>query len=110
MRIVYVTLTLRWVSICLIFNPGLSQGFSEGGIHMSKDKDIDWVLFTKRTNDPKLKWIEGELDKVGISHRRNGKSFHAPILEVPSSSLIRCWDILSGDIDHLPDDHEMFQC
>ena len=43
---------------------------------------MTWVTLTRRTNDPKLKVIEACLDELGISYRRRGESFHAPILEV----------------------------
>ena len=46
-----------------------------------------WTMFTKRTNDPKLSYIEHRLDEMKIRHRRNGESWHAPILEVPEADL-----------------------
>ena len=77
-----------------------------------------FALFTKRTDDPKLAYIERELDKRNISHRRNGASFHAPILEVDGSRLQEAWGILieihnvDGKevwFDDIPDDHPMFE-
>ena len=80
----------------------------------------NWVIFCKRTEDPKLAWIERELEKRGIPCRRNGYSFHAPILEVPEefeqkadallqekapARLRRWWKT----VDDIPDDHQMFQ-
>jgi hypothetical protein len=42
-----------------------------------------WTRLCKRTNDPKLADVERQLALLGIPSRRNGRSFHAPILEVP---------------------------
>lgn len=66
-----------------------------------------WVLFTKRTNDPKLKWIEEELAKLGIESRRNGESWHAPILEVQLKDLPAAERMLAP-IDDIPDDDPRF--
>lgn len=78
-----------------------------------KHKPITWATFTKRTNDPKLLWVEAELDKLGIPHRRHGESWHAPILEVPEDLLDEAWTVLvrehgTGEIDDLGDNHPMF--
>lgn len=74
---------------------------------------INWVRFTKRTEDPKLAYIERWLDDLGIQHRRNGYSFHAPILEVPEPDLDRAWKLLSEQVDgrcfdDIDDDDPMF--
>jgi len=63
----------------------IAGSIPKSGIHPRIPCDCSprWVLFTKRTEDPKLAWIEGQLQKLGIPSRRNGASFHAPILEVP---------------------------
>lgn len=71
---------------------------------------MGWVTFTKRTDGPKLAWIEGQLDRLSIAHRRNGESFHAPILEVDEADLDRANEILfmetgAGTVDDMPDDH-----
>jgi len=66
-----------------------------------------WTTFTRRTNDPKLAWLEGQLSEAGIKSQRNGESFHAPILEVPVDSLDKAWDILDP-VDDLPDDDPRF--
>jgi len=76
--------------------------------------DLDWVTLTKRTNDPKLAWIENQLTMVGISHRRNGESFHAPILEVREHNLTVASEILfmetgHGTVDDMADDHLFFR-
>ena len=42
-----------------------------------------WRRLTRRTNDPKLAFLEMCLDQLGIPHRRNSASAHAPIMEVP---------------------------
>jgi hypothetical protein len=74
----------------------------------------EWVLWCKRTNDPKLTWIERELDKLGIPHRRNGESFHAPILEVPKDRESEAEAILQRrvgryTIDDIRDDHPRWE-
>lgn len=66
-----------------------------------------WEMFTKRTEDPKLAWLERVLTVAGIPHRRNGRSFHAPILEVPRERLDEAWKILSP-VDDIPDDDSFF--
>ena len=59
-----------------------------------------WTRLTKRTNDPKLAWLEKELLQRGIPSRRNGSSFHAPILEVPEDKHDLAWAFLG---ENLPD-------
>lgn len=79
-----------------------------------------WVRFTKRTDDPKLAWIEKTLAVMGIPSRRNGHSFHAPILEVHQKDLAFAWRWLSSPfgtdpktgkprtLDDAPDDDPAF--
>ena len=67
-----------------------------------------WVSFTRRTNDPKLGWLQRELDLAFISNKRMGKSFHAPILHVRADQEKAAWDILTTEIDNMPDDDPMF--
>lgn len=69
---------------------------------------MKWVQFTKRTDDPKLAWLERQLAAAGIESRRNGWSFHAPILEVSELHLEKAWEIL-GPFDSIPDDDPIFQ-
>jgi len=69
---------------------------------------MEYVQFTKRTNDPKLKWLEGELDEAGIKHYRDGESFHAPIMMVEKDKEEEAWDIL-GPVDNVPDDDKRYQ-
>lgn len=75
-----------------------------------------WEPFTKRTEDPKLAYLESRLDDLGIPHRRNGSSFHGPILEVPEDALDLANGILSEKksprskktLDDVDDDDLMF--
>jgi hypothetical protein len=67
----------------------------------------EWTMLTKRTNDPKLKWLEKQLDAKGIPNRRNGKSFHAPIMEVQACYYHQAYDLLMN-IDEIPDDDPRF--
>lgn len=69
---------------------------------------MEWIRFTKRTCDPKLAWLERKLAEKGIASRRNGKSFHAPILEVDANKFDEAWSILSIDIDNKDDNDPMF--
>lgn len=72
------------------------------------EKHNEWIQFTKRTNEPKLSWLEGELDKLNIAHRRNGNSWHAPITEVKGvTDWSRAMNILA-EVDDIPDDDERF--
>lgn len=82
------------------------------------DTNEKWVTVCKRTEDPKLRHFEGRLDESGIEHRRNGESWHAPVLQVPSEQAEKAWDMLNtvydmGDgihqrYDDIPDDDPMF--
>lgn len=67
-----------------------------------------WVQFTKRTEDPKLSWLEAQLSFAGIAHRRAGASAHAPILEVAQSREADAWEIL-GPVDDMRDDLPRFR-
>jgi hypothetical protein len=74
---------------------------------------MTWETFCKRTNDPKLRAIESLLSANGIPSRRNGRSFHAPILQVPHEHMDEAWKMLSEDIDgrqldDIPDDDPIF--
>jgi len=75
----------------------------------------NWTTFTRRTEDPKLAFIESLLTQRGIPHRRNGESWHAPILEVPESHIHLAWGLLSEDVfgdgqtlDDIDDDDPIF--
>jgi hypothetical protein len=75
-----------------------------------------WVTLCRRTNDPKLRWIEDSLSRMGIPHRRRGESFHAPILEVPEYGLERADAFLqspvggedNATVDDIDDDDPRF--
>jgi hypothetical protein len=69
--------------------------------------DPKWVTFCKRTEDPKLAYIEYMLENEGITCRRNGSSFHAPILQVYDRDEEKAWDILAT-IDDIADDDPLF--
>lgn len=62
-----------------------------------------WQRLCKRTEDPKLSWIEERLHAACIATRRNGYSFHAPILEVPAA-LFEYAQAILAPVDDLPDD------
>ena len=78
--------------------------------------DPDWKTFCKRTNDPKLRWIEAKLTEMHIPHRRHGDSWHAPILEVPRAHLEQAeafllmpFDGMTNEtVDDIPDDASAF--
>jgi hypothetical protein len=94
---------------------------SDAPVRRTDDRD-GWATFTRRTDDPKLTWLEQQLAQRGIESRRNGHSWHAPILEVRGDRLLDAWAILetpvgelfiggSGvvTVDDLPDDHPLFR-
>lgn len=64
-------------------------------------------MLCKRTNDPKLSWLEHELLNKGIKSRRNGKSFYAPILEVKCEDEEAALGVLCP-IDNIPDDDRRY--
>lgn len=84
-----------------------SVGSKEKRMIVASETKPRWVRFTKRTDDPKLAWLEARLDKAEIAHRRNGFSFHAPIMEVEASRFDDAWEIL-GPVDDVPDDEPLF--
>ena len=74
-----------------------------------------WVQYTKRTNEPKLAWMEAELKRRNIPSRRHGESWHAPILQVPEEHLEVAWAMLNEDVfgdgqrlDDIEDDDPVF--
>ncbi|HEY1295416.1 MAG TPA: hypothetical protein VGJ60_20250 [Chloroflexota bacterium] len=75
-----------------------------------------WETLCRRTEDPKLRFIEAWLDNLGIQHRRNGYSFHAPILEVDAAlhdfayeQILMAPDADFGYFDEVPDDDPRFE-
>jgi hypothetical protein len=82
---------------------------------------MEWVNVCKRTEDPKLAWIENRLDALGIEHRRGNGSWHASAtLEVPEDQEMRFWEFIGQPaparyrrwyktLDDMPDDHKIFQ-
>jgi hypothetical protein len=79
--------------------------------------ETDWVTFCRRTEDPKLAYIERWLNSEGIPNRRNGESWHAPILEVPERYLDKAHELLDDPVevdgtiirfDDVDDDDPMF--
>lgn len=70
---------------------------------------MPWATFTRRTDDPKLAWLEERLAERGIPSRRRGRSFHAPVLEVPEEHLDAAWALLTPEVDELPDDDPAFR-
>lgn len=70
---------------------------------------IEWTTLLRRTNDPKLSWLEGLFAENGIPTRRNGESFHAPIMEVPQEHEETAWALLTPELDEMPDDSPKFK-
>lgn len=66
-----------------------------------------FVQFTKRTNDPKLEWLQRELARKGINSVRDGYSWSAPILMVRQNDLDKAWDVLDP-VDDVDDDDLRF--
>lgn len=71
------------------------------------DNEREWVILCKRTHDPKLSWLERTLSAHGILNRRNGFSFHAPILQVPAEFENKAQLILAL-VDDMDDDEDPF--
>ena len=69
---------------------------------------MKYAQFTRRTNDPKLLHLQKLLNLAGIVNRRNGETWHAPILEVDSTKLDQAWSILDP-IDDIPDNDSQFK-
>jgi len=96
------------------FRDSSDEAITAMATKMGLQTTITWVMFTKRTEDPKLGWIEQRLDTLGIPHRRNGSSAHAPILEVAGDREAEAWTVLDQRlrngrrIDDVRDDHPMF--
>jgi hypothetical protein len=79
-------------SICCICDAVLPQNPVEGShawngfcsaecaAATSQNVTPPWVIICKRTEDPKLATIERIFAQAGIPSRRNGESWHAPIL------------------------------
>ena len=75
---------------------------------------MTWEQLCRRTNDPKLSFIEARLDAMGIAHKREGESRDAPILRVDARRFEEAWALLSedvagmGELDEIPDDDPIF--
>jgi hypothetical protein len=83
--------------------------------------NIDWITLTRKTKDPKLSFIEGQLTALEIPHRRHGSSWNGPVLQIPRERLVEAWDFLNSPVgtmyfgenpditwDDLSDDNEIF--
>lgn len=93
-----LTIDLRWpIALCVI-----AVGACLIWRAYESFATIYWTTLCRRTNDPKLRWIQRRLDERDIPNRRNGESFHAPILEVDERRLGDAWEILEP-IDDEPD-------
>ena len=66
-----------------------------------------WVTLTRRTEDPKLGYLERALWAAGVPCFRQGWSAHAPILKIRCDDTTRAWEILTP-IDDLDDDDPRF--
>ncbi len=68
----------------------------------------EWILFTKRTANPKLKWLLDECRKSKLRVFRQGRSFHAPCTYVHREDEEAAWNILTP-VDDMADDHPKFR-
>ena len=82
-----------------------------------------WVTLCKRTEDPKLSYIERLLTQCAIPHKRSGESWHAPILYVPKAFETIAESVLAQpakkaygirtrlgvSLDDVPDSHRDFR-
>lgn len=82
---------------------------------------MKWTTLCKRTSDPKLGYIEYVLTEFGIAHKRDGYSFHGPVLLVPEDREDDALYVLGlparhldlpvragVSLDDVPDDHPCF--
>jgi hypothetical protein len=81
------------------------------------------VTFTRRTDYPKLAFIQDLLLRHGIPCKVEGRSFHAPILKVSELFEEDAWDLLTApaksygirgvprgtNLDDVRDGHPFFQ-
>lgn len=67
----------------------------------------EWLRFTKRTDDPKLSWLEWTCRNRNLRVVRHGASWHAPITYVHRDDYDKAWKILSP-VDDVRDDHPRF--
>lgn len=80
--------------------------------------DRDWVVFTRRTEHPKLQWIIDRLAEVGIEIQHQGFSAHGPITYVRVAQEAAAKAFLTESvvdaqsrsrvIDDIPDDDPLF--
>lgn len=69
----------------------------------------NWTQLCKRTEDPKLAWLERQLTAAGLRHGRSKfPSFHAPRLLVHPEDEDKALEILLP-VDDIPDDDPRFQ-
>lgn len=76
---------------------------SDGGGHVTA-----WVIFTRRTDMPKLGWLATRCAEAGIPLRVNGETWHAPRTQVPMEQAEAAWAILLP-VDDMPDDAPLFR-
>ena len=81
-----------------------------------------WVTLCRRTEDPKLAYLEYILTRCAIPHKREGESWHAPVLVVPAAFEELAWGVLAQSargyglhtrrgvsLDDVPDSHRDFR-
>ena len=66
------------------------------------------VMFTKRTEFPKLGYLIHLLNEAGIPSALHGDSFHAPLLWVAKDRINEAEKILTPRLDNAPDDARRF--
>lgn len=74
---------------------------------MTAKLKTEYVLFTKRTNQPKLGWLIKKCKKAGLRVRIDGSSFHAPCSWVHPADESSAWEIL-GPVDNVADNNRRF--
>lgn len=82
-----------------------------------------WVSLLRRTNEPKLSYMRHRLTQAGIPNVRRGKSWWAPIIQIPESYQSEAYSILDErwsekrfgfdpkggtSLDDIPDDDPRF--
>lgn len=67
-----------------------------------------WMTLCSRVNDPKLAYIEKELQNQKIEHRRHGQSWHGPVLQVKAKCLDQA-RLSVNALNGMGDDNPMFK-
>jgi len=66
-----------------------------------------WVVLTRSTRDPKLRWLADKMSVLGVKIRRVESTNGTAQLHVCEDQLREAWAVLNR-VDDLPDDDPLF--